>query len=116
MVIERGQLCWKVMFADRRPEASLEAAALACGYRLEGLSLGFGFSETYVRRIFTRDVGLTPKLWLRWERMVIARRMLRGGMWPDEVRDALGFSPGSGFRKEFRATYGVSPGVFRGRM
>ena len=85
---------------------------MAHGYRVGAICQELGMSEQHLRRLFLRDVGLTPKEWMRWERMVVARRMLKWGMDPVEVSEALGFSEASSFRREFRTVYGVSPWRF----
>jgi AraC-like DNA-binding protein len=59
--------------------------------------------------VFQRDVGLTPKEWLDWERMVAARRMLMAGVDPVAVAERLGFSHPNSFRRAFRAVYGMAP-------
>jgi AraC-like DNA-binding protein len=90
----------------------LEKLALRSGYRVGELSEALGCSERYVQEVFGRDVGVPPKLWLRWERMVVARRLLGGGMDMEEVREGLGFCEGGAFRREFRRMYGLPPFEF----
>lgn len=52
---------------------------------------------------------MTPKAWMRQERMVVARRMLIDGLESDEVSERLGFSSIGSFRREFRTIHGVLP-------
>lgn len=68
--------------------------------------------ERHFRDVFQRDVGLTPKEWLDWERMVVARRLLRWGLDPLDVSDQLGFSHPNSFRRAFRSAYGMAPAKF----
>lgn len=116
MRIVRGDSMWVVLFPDGRASVYLERLALRCGYRVGELSEALGHSERYVHEVFGRDVGLPPKLWLRWERMVVARRLLGGGMDMEEVREGLGFCEGGGFRREFRRMHGVPPVEFARRF
>lgn len=72
-----------------------------------------GCGERYLHEVFTRDMGLGPKEWMRLERMVVARRMLAGGRTPDEVAESLGFAVQSTFRREFVEFYQVRPLEFQ---
>jgi AraC-like DNA-binding protein len=79
------------------------------GYRVGEVCGELGCSERYLRAVFLRDVGLSPKEWMRQERMVVARRMLDGGRSPLAVSDSLGFASLNNFRREFQEVYGMSP-------
>ena len=109
MIIARSEYRWRVLAFGRVVHDCLERLAMQQGYRVGGVCDELGLHEAYFREIFLRDVGLTPRQWMQWERMVVARRMLMGGVDPLEVADALGFSDGNSFRRAFRAVYGVSP-------
>jgi AraC-like DNA-binding protein len=65
---------------------------------------------THVRRVFSRDLGLPPKEWLRQERMVRARQAVVAGVPLAEVARQSGFARPAEFIREFRRTYGGSPG------
>jgi AraC family transcriptional regulator of adaptative response / DNA-3-methyladenine glycosylase II len=80
------------------------------GYRVGELCAELRCSERYLRTVFLRDIGLSPKEWMRQERMVVARRMLDGGKEPAVVATDLGFASVNNFRREFQQVYGVSPG------
>ena len=67
-----------------------------------------GVSEAYFREVFVRDLGLSPKEWMRWERMVVARRLLECERPPREVAALVGFADINSFRREFSRVYGVS--------
>lgn len=79
---------------------------------MKGVCRELGLGERYLREVFLRDVGLAPKDWLAWERMVVARRLLGWGMDPMAVADRLGFSHANSFRREFVETYGVTVSRF----
>ncbi len=100
---------WRVLFPDGREPLSLEKLALASGYRVKGMREVMDCSERYVYEVFVRDIGLPPKIWMRQERMVVARRMMGGGAGFSEVSERLGFASTGGFRREFRDIHGVLP-------
>ena len=90
-------------------EKCLHQLAMRHGYRIGQLCSELGCSERYLYSVFTRDIGLPPKLWRRWERMVVARRKLIGGKSPAEVAEDLGFSNANNFRREFLAIDRMPP-------
>ncbi len=86
---------------------------MRCGYRIGEMCSEMDLSERYVHEVFTRDIGLPPKEWMRWERMVVARRMLTGGKTLEQVSGDLGFAAPGSFRREFLSVHGVSPARFQ---
>lgn len=118
MRIAREEWRWRVLGFGHVVHDCLETLAYEQGYRVEGVCRELGLGPRYFREIFERDVGLTPKEWMAWERMVVARRLLCWGMDPMAVADQLGFSHANSFRREFGETYGVTVSTFvveRGR-
>lgn len=109
MKIVRSKQCWRVLGFGRVLDECLESLALRQGYRVGAVCRALGMSEAYLREVFLRDVGLSPKDWMQRERMVVARRMLLCGRDPLEVSEALGFSHPNSFRREFTSVYGVGP-------
>ena len=81
-------------------EKCLHQLAMRHGYRIGQLCSELGCSERYLYSVFTRDIGLPPKLWMRLERMAVARRELIGGKSPAVVAENLGFSNANNFRRE----------------
>lgn len=110
--IIRSDQCWCVLGVEHVVHDCLESLALRQGYRVGAVCQELGISESYFREIFMRDVGLTPKEWMQWERMVVARRMLIWGHDPLDVSEGLGFSHPNSFRREFQVVHGVSPWLF----
>ncbi|MFT3989934.1 MAG: helix-turn-helix domain-containing protein [Luteolibacter sp.] len=94
-------------------EYCLELLALENGYSVSNVSLALGCSHRYLHVTFMRDIGLSPKRWMRYERMVLARRKLEGGLSPEEVADHLGFAGLHSFRREFQGFHHVSPVKFQ---
>lgn len=113
-IVSDGSGC-RALFPDGRAAECLRTLALGCGYRAGELAGALGCSGSYLRRVFARDLGVTPKRWLRGERMRAAGRLLGAGMPPWQAVEALGFAPGSGFRREFRKTHGITPGEYARR-
>jgi AraC-like DNA-binding protein len=112
MRIARVGYRWRLVAVGHVVHDCLETLALAEGYRVGAVCERLGVSQPYFREMFVRDVGLPPKVWMQWERMVVARRMLSWGVEPEEISELLGFSQFSSFRREFREVYGVQPGDF----
>ncbi len=106
---------WRVLPKGGGDSVCLERLSLRCGYRIGEIASALGCGERYFHEVFTRDIGLPPKQWMRWERMVVACRKLAYGRHHDEVAADLGFLSTRHFRREFRGRYGVSPAEFQQR-
>lgn len=109
MRLVHAEQSWQILFPSCGDGLCLQRLALRCGYRICELCTELDCSERYLYEVFLRDIGLPPKEWMRWERMVVARRKLVGGESPDEVATSLGFAVKNNFRREFLAFYGVPP-------
>lgn len=72
-----------------------------------------GISERHLRRVFEEGLGISPKDWMRRERMVAARALLREGHAIKEVSADLGFASHKVFGREFQLFYGLSPTDFQ---
>lgn len=83
------------------------------GYRMSNLCARVGVSERHLRRVFEEGIGISPKEWLRQERMVVARNLLRHGSPIKEVAMDLGFSTAKMFSRDFLSFYGVRPTDFQ---
>lgn len=112
MKISRSDFRWCVLADELVLHDSLEALALQAGYRVSPVCRELGITEQHFRRIFQRDVGIPVKEWMRWERMVVARRMLACGILPNDIPGSLGFSHANSFRREFREIYGITVSEF----
>lgn len=113
MRIVRTDLSWCVLFPEKSERLCLQRLSLRHGYRICELCSELACSERYLYQVFSRDVGLPPKEWMRWERVVVAKRKLIGGKSPDEVAAELGFSSPNNFRREFLAICRVGPLEFQ---
>ena len=92
---------------------SLSQIAREGSYRMSSLCERIGVSERHLRRVFEEGIGISPKEWLRQERMVAARIFLRNGTPIKEVAIDLGFSNAKMFSRDFQTFYGVRPTDFQ---
>jgi AraC-like DNA-binding protein len=91
----------------------LSKLALECGYRIDKLCAVLDISPRHFRRQFDKCFGICPKQWLKSERMVFARNLLRGGLTIKEASDKLGFAAQKEFHREFKEYYSVAPTDYR---
>ena len=102
-----------VLFAREPLPLSLSQIAKEGEFQMSSLCDRIGVSERHLRRIFEDGIGISPKEWLRQERMVAARQLLRYGSPIKEVSADLGFSTSKVFSRDFMSFYGVSPTDFQ---
>lgn len=104
--------------AGREPQAvarakELLAASLSEPPSLEQLAVAVGLSPFHFARVFRHATGMPPHAWLRQRRLEQARALLRAGCAPLEVAMQLGFADQSHLSRQFKHSYGVSPGEYR---
>ncbi|MGB1521037.1 MAG: helix-turn-helix transcriptional regulator, partial [Limisphaerales bacterium] len=73
------------------------------------ISKELGISSRQLERMFHAALGLTPKAWMREQRMVRARQLIREGCILKSIALLLGFKRYSHFNTEIQAYYGMSP-------
>ncbi|WP_137971417.1 AraC family transcriptional regulator [Pseudomonas sp. F(2018)] len=91
----------------------LLAARLGEPPSLEELAALVNLSPFHFARVFRRATGLPPHAWLKQRRLEQARALLRSGCAPLQVALQLGFSDQSHLSRQFKQSYGVSPGEYR---
>ena len=91
----------------------LLAARLGEPPSLEELATLVHLSPFHFARVFRRATGLPPHAWLKQRRLEQARALLRSGCAPLQVALQLGFSDQSHLTRQFKQSYGVSPGEYR---
>ncbi len=102
------------MILAREPlPLSLTQIAREGEYRMSNLADRIGVSERHLRRVFEEGLGIGPKDWLRQERMVAARSLLREGSPIKEVAIDLGFTTAKMFSRDFQTFHGVKPTDFQ---
>lgn len=73
-----------------------------------------GFSASYLTRIFTREVGVSPQRFVLEAKVDEAKRMLRLTDYTlPEIAAMLGYTDQSHFTKRFREVAGMTPAVWR---
>jgi AraC-like DNA-binding protein len=73
-----------------------------------------GFAPDYFSRLFKRDQGITPELYLLRLRVNRAKEMLLATkLGTDAVRKLCGFQTRAYFQRAFKKLEGVTPGAFR---
>ncbi|MGD7652662.1 MAG: helix-turn-helix domain-containing protein [Verrucomicrobiales bacterium] len=102
-----------VLMAREPLPLSLIEIARQGEYRMQALCQRIGVSERHLRRVFEEGLGISPKEWLRRERMVAARTLLRRGSPIKEVAIDLGFSTPKMFSRDFMSFHGVRPTDFQ---
>lgn len=102
-----------VLLAREPIPLSLGQIARDGEYRTANLCDRIGVSERHLRRVFEEGLGISPKEWLRQERMVAARALLREGSPIKEVASDLGFTNPKVFSRDFQLYYGVKPTDFQ---
>ena len=102
-----------VLLAREPLPLSLGQIAREGEYQLSNLCDRIGVSERHLRRVFEDGIGISPKDWLRQERMVAARSLLREGSPIKEVAIDLGFTTAKMFSRDFQLFHGVKPTDFQ---
>lgn len=113
MKIIRSNQTWRIVESFSGEDYCLERLALHKGYRVVDVCSVLGCSSRYLYSLFVRDIGLTPKLWMKMERMVVARRKLEGGRDPGDVALDLGFHSVHTFCRQFHIFYQTTPMHFQ---
>lgn len=103
LLLRGGRLVRPIRLAD---------LALVCRFRVDQICERLGVSDRHLYRVFSDSIGLAPKDWLRRQRMVAARRLLRQGVSIKEAAIDLGFAHPKDFTREFRDCYGLPPSAF----
>ena len=102
-----------VLLAREPLPLSLSQIAREGEYRMSSLCDRISVSERHLRRVFEEGIGIAPKDWLRQERMVAARSLLREGSPIKEVAIDLGFTTSKMFSRDFQQFHGVKPTEFQ---
>lgn len=106
-----------VAIREGEPEPqSLGPLALGGGFKVGSLCKNLGVSERQLHRLFIDSLGISPKDWLRRERMVQARQLLLEGLQVQQAAAELGFRSIKDFSREFQAVCELSPTDFQRRQ
>lgn len=81
---------------------------------LEGLAQIFGYSPTYLSRMFRKYAQINYKEYIQGVRLEYAcRELLEGEAKMEEIAEHNGFADGRAFAKAFQKKYGVRPSEYR---
>ena len=81
---------------------------------LEGLAQIFGYSSTYLSRMFRKYAEINYKEYIQGIRLEYAyRELISSDTMVEEIAEHSGFADGRAFAKAFRKKYGVRPSDFR---
>jgi len=93
----------------------IQAGALNAG-SLEALADRLGVGERYLRKLFQREVGVSPLAVAQNQRLLFAKKLLmETGMPITEVAFASGFGSIRRFNSAVRESFGFTPGDLRSR-
>ncbi len=95
----------------RRSQAPVNLCELAheCAYKVSKMTDELGISSRQLERHFQSALGVSPKYWMRIQRMLRARQMIREGNSLKVISLDLGFSKYDKFAQELKNFYQVSP-------
>lgn len=80
---------------------------------LEELSRAAGVSRFHLGRMFTRELGVSPHVYLSLLRLGTARRLLAAGAPISHAAFDAGYSDQPHLTREFRRAFGVTPGEYQ---
>lgn len=90
-----------------------------CAYSLEDAIRKLPLNYDYVRKLFTKEVGVTPREYLLRARMELASGIIRSGITNrysgytvSQIAEACGFADPLYFSRVFKKYYGVSPSEY----
>lgn len=106
--------------AEREPLREVQEAVLADpsgDLSVERLAARASMSPRNFARVFRRETGLTPAVWVETARVERARQLLEAASSPVEtIASDCGFGTVETMRRAFRRRLGVSPGEYRDRF
>ena len=88
---------------------NLADLAQTCGYKVNQVSSQLKISPRQLERQFLKTIGISPKYWMRLQRMIRARHLIRSGRALKAIALELGFTKYDKFARELRQFYQLSP-------
>lgn len=97
--------------AHRRAAAPVNLVTLAqeCRYKVNQVAAVLAISTRQLERQFRTSLGVSPKYWMRLQRMIRARHLIREGVALKAIAIELGFVKYDKFALEMRRFYQLSP-------
>lgn len=100
----------------REIERQIISSYTDCDYQLDAYLRSLPFSYDYVRKLFQKELGLTPHQYLTNKRLQIAAEVLlnaAGSVTAADIALMCGFRDPLYFSKMFKKKYGVAPTHYR---
>ncbi len=94
---------------------NLVALAQACGYKVNQMAENLNISPRQLERQFLSSLGVSPKYWMRLQRMILARQLIRTGTPLKATALELGFVKYDKFAQEMKRFYQITPMEMVGR-
>ena len=92
----------------------IRGGALNHGSKLEDLATRLGVGERYLRKLFQRDLGLSPHAVAGHQRLLLARQLIVESQLPlTAVAEAAGFGSLRRFNSAIKTAYGMPPSAMR---
>lgn len=89
-------------------------------YALDDFIKNLPLNYDYVRKLFKKEVGLTPREYLEGQRMELAVKLLTSGISNkysnysvSQIAEACGYAEPLYFSRVFKKRYGVSPSMYK---
>jgi len=108
IVVKNGKILFDSLRRVHDPVNMVELA-FQSEYKVSKMSQQLGVSPRHLERMFYDSLGVSPKYWLRQERMIRARHLVREGFPLKHISVFLGFRRYSHFISEVRAFYDMPP-------
>ena len=78
-------------------------------FSAEELARMFGYSPSYLYKVFKHDFGVSPKRYHADRRFEYAARCLVEGIPGGTIAEALGYTSSANFSRDFKKRFGLSP-------
>ena len=103
------------VFFKRSPETAVRFLSLCIEhyFNLSQIALDLEISPTTLRKAFTEYAGISPKVWMTQQRVMLSMRLIREGKSLTEVADEMVYSDYRHMAKEFRTVVDFTPKSMR---
>jgi AraC-like DNA-binding protein len=90
-------------------EQRLRARAPSCAYKVALVAKAMQLSERHLQRLMRASFGVSPRVWLRRQRMGATLELLGDAQSVKAVAIELGYTEVSQFSRDFRGQFGCTP-------
>ena len=100
---------YKLTMKDILNRQAMENIAFDKGYRVNELAEYLCLNSRQFRYLFEKEIGITPKAWMKECRVRRGLNMLESGISPDEIWTKLNYSSIGHMANEIKEVVGLSP-------